>query len=70
LEAGTYFAIFAPQQATDAGILLASAQGYTAGITALGTVTPAGSTLDPANYAAVQIIARPFKKGAHAHPGK
>jgi hypothetical protein len=70
LEAGTYFAIFAPQQATDAGLLLGLSQGYVSSITAVGVVTPTGSTLDTANYAAVQIIARPFKKGTHAYPGK
>jgi hypothetical protein len=65
LEAGTYFALFAPQQAADAGFLLGSAQGFVSGITALGTVSPTGSSFDPANYAAVQIIARSVKKGTH-----
>jgi len=67
LEPGTYFGMFAPQQTTDAGILLSSAEGYVAGIAPIGTVTPAGSTLDAANYAAVRIIARPVKKGSHGY---
>lgn len=70
LEPGTYFALFAPQQAADAGVLLGSARGYVSGITAIGTVSPTGSSLDPANYAAVQIIAKPVKKGAHAKSEK
>jgi hypothetical protein len=70
LEAGTYFALFAPQQAADGGLLLATAPGYIAGITALGTVNPFGSALDPANHAAVQIIARPVDKGRHPKPEK
>jgi len=69
LEPGTYFALFAPQQATDAGFLLSSAKDYVAGITTIGYVSPTGSSLDTANYAAVQIIARAVKKGTHAEPG-
>jgi hypothetical protein len=58
LEAGTYFAVFAPQQAGDGGLLLSTAPGFVAGITAIGEVRPSGSVLNPANHAAVQVIAR------------
>lgn len=67
LEAGTYFAIIAPQQAADGGYLLGSAQSYVAGITAIGIVNPTGSMLDSANYAAVRIIAKPVKKWGRAN---
>lgn len=70
LEAGTYFALFAPQQAADAGFLLGSAQGFVSGITVIGHVSPTGSSLDTANFAAVQIIARSVEKGTHAESGK
>lgn len=62
LAAGTYFAIFAPQQAGDAGFLIGSAPGYTPGITAVGTITPAGSTFDAAAHTAVRIVARPVRR--------
>jgi len=67
LEPGTYFAIFAPQQAIDSGFVLANAfGGYTARITPVGSVTPTGSTVDPANRIAVRILARPVKPKPHA----
>jgi hypothetical protein len=62
LEAGTYFAIFTPQQAGDAGFLIGSALGYAPGITAVGTITPAGSTFDAAAHTAVRIVARPVRR--------
>jgi hypothetical protein len=45
LEPGTYFVLFSPQQESDAGMLLASANagGFLAGETAVGFVTPTGS---------------------------
>ena len=58
LEAGTYFAVFAPQQAGDGGLLLSTAPGFVAGITAIGEVRPSGNILNPADHAAVQVIAR------------
>jgi len=71
LEAGTYFAIIAPQQAGDAGIILSSVllpsgQRYVAGITVLGNVSPTGSTVEPAYHAAVKIIARPVTRRPRA----
>lgn len=62
LEAGTYFAIFTPQQAGDAGFLVGSVLGYTPGIAAVGTITPAGSTFDAAAHTAVRIVARPVRR--------
>jgi hypothetical protein len=63
LEAGTYFALFAPQQAGDAGFLLGTADGFVAGLTTLGFVNLTGSSFASENFAAVRIIARPVQRG-------
>lgn len=59
LEPGTYFALFAPQQETDAGFLLSNADGgaYRAGMTTIGVVTSAGSFAET-NFVAVRIVAK------------
>jgi hypothetical protein len=63
LEAGTYFALFAPQQAGDAGLLLGTATGFVAGLTTIGFVNLTGSSFTSATFAAVRIIARPVQPG-------
>ena len=59
LEPGTYFALFAPQTASDGGFLLSNANGgaYQAGMTTIGVVTSTGSFADT-NFVAVRIVAK------------
>jgi hypothetical protein len=67
LEPGTYFALFAPQQESDAGFLLSNANGgaYQAGMTTIGVVTSTGSFADT-NFVAVRIVAKVVHRHTHA----
>ncbi|VTU30865.1 hypothetical protein H6CHR_03485 [Variovorax sp. PBL-H6] len=67
LEPGTYFALFAPQQESDAGFLLSNANGgaYQAGMTTIGIVTFSGSFADT-GFVAVRIAAKVVPLHKHA----
>ena len=74
LEPGSYFALFAPQQDSDAGLLLSNANGgtYQAGMTTIGVVTSTGSFADT-NFVAVRIVAKNvhhLKKRDRDHEGR
>ena len=59
LEAGTYFALLAPQRVEDVGVVLAGAIEYTAGIVDVGFVDPGVSSSMSSGFpAAFRIVAR------------
>ena len=58
LEAGTYFALLAPQRAEDVGVVLASGNDYTAGIVDLGFVDPGVSSSAASVPSAFRIVVR------------
>jgi len=70
LEPGTYYALFAPQQALDGGFLLGqqSAVGYLAGVATVGYVSPERAFSEPA-MVAVQVIAKPVRRHKGRHHG-
>jgi hypothetical protein len=75
LPAGTYYALFRPQQEGDAGVVIQIASDpfpYRAGSTAVGSLDPVAgrSTLDPQQVIAVRVLAseRPGAPTATATP--